>query len=176
MAQAETTTGVASVSPDRRAEQAQATVQRYTTWSIIGGAIPFPVVDIVAVGALQLQMLRRLAAIYDVPFQENLGKSVVASLMGSVLPASAATTTALTFGSALKAIPAIGAAISIVAMPSLAAGATYVIGRVFMQHFASGGTLLDFHAPDYSEFIKAHSGKAASNFSPAPPARGPAEP
>jgi hypothetical protein len=39
-------------------------------------------------------------------------------------------------------------------MPVYSAGVTYVIGRVFMKHFASGGTLLDFDPPDYREFIK----------------------
>jgi hypothetical protein len=39
------------------------------------------------------------------------------------------------------------------------AGATYVIGRVFMKHFASGGTLLDFNPPDYREFIKTQQAK-----------------
>src|SRR5205823_10694846 len=57
------------------------------------------------------------------------------------------------------------------------AGATYVIGKVFIQHFASGGTLLDFNPPDYREFIKAQKEKlgtssAASPPSPLPP-RGP---
>jgi hypothetical protein len=41
----------------------------------------------------------------------------------------------------------------------LSAGATYLIGRVFMQHFATGGTLLDFNAPDYREFIKSQADK-----------------
>ena len=40
-------------------------------------------------------------------------------------------------------------------MPVFSAGATYLIGKVFIQHFASGGTLLDFNPPDYREFIKA---------------------
>jgi hypothetical protein len=40
-------------------------------------------------------------------------------------------------------------------MPVLSAGATYAIGKAFVQHFASGGTLLDFNPPDYREFIKA---------------------
>ena len=39
-------------------------------------------------------------------------------------------------------------------MPVVSAGATWVIGKVFIQHFASGGTLLDFNPPDYREFIK----------------------
>ena len=42
---------------------------------------------------------------------------------------------------------------------ALSAGATYIIGKVFIQHFASGGTLLDFNPPDYREFIKAQQAK-----------------
>jgi hypothetical protein len=40
-------------------------------------------------------------------------------------------------------------------MPVLSAGATYAIGKAFIQHFASGGTLLDFNPPDYRDFVKA---------------------
>jgi uncharacterized protein (DUF697 family) len=104
-------------------------------------------------------MLRRLSDIYGVPFIENRGKSIIASLAGSVLPASTATTTAMGVTSALKSIPGIGTAISAFTMPVFSAGATYVIGKVFIQHFASGGTLLDFNPPDYREFIKAQKEK-----------------
>jgi hypothetical protein len=38
-------------------------------------------------------------------------------------------------------------------MPTFSAGATYMIGRAFIQHFASGGTLLDFDPPDYRKFV-----------------------
>jgi hypothetical protein len=61
--------------------------------------------------------------------------------------------------SALKSIPGIGTAISAFTMPVFSAGATYVIGKVFIQHFASSGTLLDFNPPDYREFIKAQKEK-----------------
>jgi hypothetical protein len=40
-------------------------------------------------------------------------------------------------------------------MPVLSAGATFAIGKAFIQHFESGGTLLDFNPPDYREFVKA---------------------
>ena len=40
-------------------------------------------------------------------------------------------------------------------MPVLSAGATYAIGKAFIQHFASGGTPLDFNPPDYRDFVKA---------------------
>ena len=57
--------------------------------------------------------------------------------------------------SLLKSVPIVGSAISAIAMPVLSAGATYAIGMAFIQHFATGGTLLDFNARDYREFIKA---------------------
>jgi uncharacterized protein (DUF697 family) len=142
----------------RDAEAAQV-VDRYSLWSGAGGLIPLPLIDIVVVGGIQLQMLRRLSQIYGVPFSENRGKSVIASLAGSVIPASTATSTAMGVASVLKGIPGIGTVISTFTMPVFSAGATYVIGKVFIQHFASGGTLLDFNPPDYREFIKAQKEK-----------------
>ena len=157
-----------------RDEAASKLVDRFSLWSGAAGLIPLPIVDIVAVGGVQLEMLRRLSDIYGVPFVENRGKSLIASLAGSVLPASTATTTAMGVTSALKSIPGIGTAISAFTMPVFSAGATYVIGKVFIQHFASGGTLLDFNPPDYREFIKAQKEKwnsrssASAASSPAP--------
>ena len=144
---------------ENRDEAASKLVDRFSLWSGAAGLIPLPIVDIVAVGGVQLEMLRRLSDIYGVPFIENRGKSIIASLAGSVLPASTATTTAMGVTSALKSIPEIGTAISAFTMPVFSAGATYVIGKVFIQHFASGGTLLDFNPPDYREFIKAQKEK-----------------
>ena len=57
--------------------------------------------------------------------------------------------------SLLKAVPVLGTITAGFVMPALSAGATYAIGKAFIQHFASGGTLLDFNPPDYREFIKA---------------------
>jgi uncharacterized protein (DUF697 family) len=157
-----------------RDDAASKLVDRFSLWSGAAGLIPLPIVDIVAVGGVQLEMLRRLSDIYGVPFVENRGKSLIASLAGSVLPASTATTTAMGVTSALKSIPGIGTAISAFTMPVFSAGATYVIGKVFIQHFASGGTLLDFNPPDYREFIKAQKEKwnsrstASAASSPAP--------
>jgi uncharacterized protein (DUF697 family) len=167
---------VAAVSTDEdRDAAASKLVDRFSLWSGAAGLIPVPLVDIVAVGGVQLEMLRRLSEIYGVPFSENRGKSILASLAGSVIPASTATTTAMGVTSALKAIPGVGTVISAFTMPAFSAGATWVIGKVFMQHFASGGTLLDFNPPDYREFIKAQKEKWSSRSSAAvPPAAPPA--
>jgi uncharacterized protein (DUF697 family) len=143
-------------------------VDRLSLWSGAAGFIPVPLVDIAAVWGVQLHMLRRLSEIYGVPFSENRGKSILTSLAGAVIPA----TTATAAGSAMKSVPIIGTAIGALTMPVVAAGATWVIGQVFIKHFASGGTLLDFNAPDYYEFIKTQKAKfaARSRMTPAAPA------
>jgi len=142
-----------------RDERASQLVDRLSLWSGAAGLIPVPLVDMVAVGGVQLHMLRRLSEIYGVPFSENRGKSVLASIAGAVIPASTATTTAIGVGSFIKGLPGFGTAIGALTMPVVSAGATWIIGKVFMQHFASGGTLLDFNPPDYREFIKAQKEK-----------------
>jgi len=147
---------------ERRDEMAAQLVDRFSLWSGAAGLLPLPLLDVAAVGGVQLIMLRRLSEIYDVPFSENRGKALIASLAGSVLPASTATTSAMTVGSLMKGIPGIGWTVGALTMPVISAGATWVIGKVFIQHFASGGTLLDFNPPDYREFIKAQKEKFAA--------------
>jgi uncharacterized protein (DUF697 family) len=61
--------------------------------------------------------------------------------------------------SVLKAVPIFGTIVAGFVMPVLSAGATYAIGKAFIQHFTTGGTLLDFNPPDYREFIKAQKEK-----------------
>jgi len=137
--------------PEDREEEASKLVNRFAVWSGVAGLIPVPVVDTVAVGGLQLQMVRRISQIFDVPFSENSGKALIASLVGAMVPA----TSSIGAASMLKMVPVVGTLTSAFVMPVLSAGATYSIGKAFIQHFASGGTLLDFNPPDYREFVKA---------------------
>jgi uncharacterized protein (DUF697 family) len=137
--------------PELRNEIASKLVDRFAIWSGVAGLIPVPVVDVFAVGGLQIQMLRRISQIYDVPFSENRGKALIASLAGSMIP----TTSGIGAASALKAVPIVGTIAAGFVMPALSAGATYAIGKAFIQHFASGGTLLDFNPPDYRDFFRA---------------------
>lgn len=147
-----TTSDTSETTPEQRDEVASKLVDRFAIWSGVAGLIPLPIIDVVAVGGIQIQMLRRISQIYGVEFAENRGKALVASLAGSIIPA----TSGMGAASALKAVPFVGTMVSGFVMPVLSAGATYAIGKAFIQHFASGGTLLDFNPPDYREFIKAH--------------------
>jgi uncharacterized protein (DUF697 family) len=148
----ETGEAIAADTPETREEMASKLVDRFALWSGVAGLIPVPIVDAVAVGGLQLQMVRRISQIYDVGFSENRGKALIASIVGSMIP----TTSGIGAASVLKAVPIIGTLAGGFVMPVLSAGASYAIGKAFIQHFATGGTLLDFNPPDYREFIRAH--------------------
>ena len=146
---------VTDIAAAERKGRARKLVERFSLWSGVAGLLPVPMLDLAAVAGVQLQMLRRLSQIYDIPFSKNRGKAILASFAGTMIPAS----TGLGVASMAKTVPVAGTAIGALTAPALSVGATYVIGMAFIEHFASGGTLLDFEPPDYREFIKSNPAK-----------------
>lgn len=110
-------------------------------WASGGGLIPVPILDFIAITAVEVKMLKELSALYELPFREHQVKSILASLLaGMGAPALGAAITASLF----KSVPLLGAVSAFIAVPGAAAAFTYAVGKVFLQHFASGGTFLDF--------------------------------
>ena len=122
-------------------EEASRIIGQNVLWATGGGVIPFPLIDMIAVTVVELKMLKELSALYEVPFKEDQVKSVLVSLLAGL--GAPALGTALTV-SLVNSIPVAGFASAFLAVPSLAAAFTYAVGKVFVQHFASGGTFLDF--------------------------------
>lgn len=114
------------------------------------GAIPIPVVDVVGLTGIQLNMIHNLCELYEQEFSKTLGKSFVASLAGSL----GAVPLAATMASLIKAIPFVGSSVGMVSMPVIGGSSTYAIGKVFVQHFESGGTFLDFNPSKVKEYLK----------------------
>jgi uncharacterized protein (DUF697 family) len=139
--------------PAVRRLEAEVAITQHTAVATGAGFIPVPLADFVVIAAAQLSLLYRLCRIYRVPFSPEAARSVVASLVGAAVPSGVAP---LLLASSLKAIPGIGTAFGSVATPALAAGVTYAVGRVFVTHLESGGTLLDFSA----DGMRAHFEKA----------------
>jgi uncharacterized protein (DUF697 family) len=117
-------------------QSAMATVYKYSALSAATGLIPLPLVDMAGFMAMQLLMLRKLCALYNIPFDSQRSKSAIAILASGINSAYLAASSA-------KLVPFIGA-FSIAAMPAVNGALSYAVGRVFIQHFASGGTFLDF--------------------------------
>ncbi len=116
-------------------------ILQYTTGGMAIGFVPFPLLDLAALTAVQLKMLHSLAEIYEVKFKASLGKSAISSLIGGVTPVASAAPVAASLS---KFIPIIGQTLSYGTLVVLNGASTYAVGKVFAQHFASGGTFLTF--------------------------------
>ncbi len=115
---------------------ADSIIKNHMIWAMGAGLIPIPVADIFAVSAIQLDMIRQLAKIYEVDYKNTEGKAYIATLTSSGLARLGAR--------AVKFIPGVGSILGGVTMAALSGGSTYAIGEVFKKHFETGGTFLDF--------------------------------
>jgi uncharacterized protein (DUF697 family) len=120
-----------------RDKHADTIIRNHVLASMGFGLIPWPVADVLAVGASQLDMIRQLCKVYDVDFHETQGKAIVSSL-------TAATLARLGAGSLAKLIPVVGTIVGSISNVVLAGASTYALGQVFKVHFETGGTILDF--------------------------------
>jgi uncharacterized protein (DUF697 family) len=124
--------------------------KNYMWWSMGAGLIPIPFVDLAAVSGVQIKMISEISKVYGMEFHESRGKAVIASLIGYVVP------NALTFGamgSLLKAVPVVGQLVGGVSMAVFCGASTYAVGKVFVQHFESGGTFLTFDPAKVKEYF-----------------------
>ncbi len=126
-------------SPEILNYEANKIIKSHMMYSLGAGFIPIPFADLLGVGAVQLDMIKKLSKNYHQSFEEVQGKAIITALTGSSLARVGA--------SAVKFIPGVGALFGGVSMAVLSAGSTYALGEVFKKHFAEGGTLLDLN-PD----------------------------
>ena len=131
-------------------EKAQPIIKRHVLFSLGAGFIPIPIVDIAAVTAIQLDMLRQLCKLYGQDYSESRGKAFVGALAGTTLSRIAAQSV----GSVLKVIPIIGSALGGVTVSIFSGATTYAIGQVVAQHFASGGSITNFDEEELKAFYE----------------------
>lgn len=141
---AETVETVVELTPAERLAKADALVKYFSKWAAAGGLVPVPMLDFAAVAAVQLRMLEKLSELYGVTFRENLGKEMIATLVATALPYNVAAGTAVSFSAFIRFVPVIGQLFGIAILPAFAGASTFALGRVFIKHFESGGTFLDF--------------------------------
>lgn len=140
--QQESVVAVASEATEAKAAVSQceidALIRKRVYAAIALGLAPLPLVDLVGLYGIQVELVSALAHKYEVPFKKDMAKTLIGSLVGSVLPVAAAPA----FFSLFKLIPIIGWSASATTMSIIGGASTYAVGRVFDKHFASGGTLL----------------------------------
>lgn len=128
-------------------EKAYSIIKEHTYWAVATGMLPIPLLDIAAVTAVQLDMLKQLATFYEIDYSEVQGKSWISSLTAATMSSVLARVGA----SAIKTIPFVGSVIGMSAMAVLSGASTYAVGQVFARHFEDGGSFLDFNSEDFKQ-------------------------
>lgn len=120
---------------ETQAQHADKLIKKYAFGSAASGFVPIPWMDVMTLIYVQRMMLYRLSKLYGIPFSRNFAKSALATLIGGVMPASAAPIA----GRLLKMIPGIGTLAGGASMAALGSVTTYAVGKVFQKHFENGG-------------------------------------
>jgi len=126
-------------------QRAEKIINQHIVWAIGAGLVPVPILDIAAVSAIQLDMLKQLSTMYGVSYSESEGKAWLSALSGSILARLAA--------NAVKLIPGIGSILGGISMAALSGASTYALGQVAVAHFESDG---DFSNLDLSAAKRAY--------------------
>ena len=145
-----------------RESQARRTVQKYMGFSAAVGLLPLPFLNTAGITAIQLRMLQVLSESYEVPFSKDLGKKIIGSLLGSIVPTSlsgALGGVAGLFASSMSVAHVAGSIVGRLTMPVFAGASTYAIGQVFIQHFESGGTFLNFEPAKVRDYFRRQFGR-----------------
>jgi len=120
--------------------EARAIVKRYAYYGSGIGIVPFPVAEVLTVNAIQYAMIKKLALCYEIPFKEQRVKSLISSILSGVVGASiiyGPVTRALTLFTGLGWVLGTGVSIGV------SGAITFALGKLFIDHFESGGSFLD---------------------------------
>jgi len=128
-------------------------IRYYSLCSAGAGVLSPPVLDLAAVTAIQLRLVRRLAGLYGKDFDQESGRTLVAALTGALAPSYAGQAGAKMLvrwlGGGLIGGLAAGST-----LPALNYGATALVGKLFQRHFkAAGNEKLNFS--DLSQTVAA---------------------
>jgi uncharacterized protein (DUF697 family) len=131
-------------------KDAESIIKRHTYWAVGGGLIPLPLVDIAAVTAIQLDMLKQICSFYKIDYTEEQGKAWIVALASSTISSIVAR-----FGASIvKTIPIVGSVIGATSMAVISGASTHALGKVVSNHFESGGTLESFNKEKIKEFYE----------------------
>ena len=139
--------------PESKLHEANHLVKKAIYWSSGVALLPLPTLDLAGIAAVQLNLVNDLSNLYGIKFCQHRVKNIIAVLLASV-----GTGTLLTgaVASCIKIIPGVGPVAGAISLPIVAGSSTYALGKVFIQHFEAGGTILDFDPEKTKVYFQQH--------------------
>ena len=131
-------------------DQAMRLVNRYSKIAAGAGLVPGALINFVAILAVQVRMVWKLARCFGYKEPVERVRGSIMSLLASGIPAALGHGTALAVTT--SAVVA-GSILYFLFTPVLAYAVTQAVGRTFVMHFESGGTLLTFDATAFQDYF-----------------------
>jgi uncharacterized protein (DUF697 family) len=133
----------------RRAD-AMAIVRRYAMVSAAAGAVTVPVLDVAALGAIHIALIKDITTHYGAEFSEHAARNILIAIGASLIPGSIGSVFARR---ALRLLPFVTPGIGLAAMSASSAAVSYLLGTVFVRHFEAGGTLDTFNVENLHRLL-----------------------
>jgi len=137
-------------------------VYRYMAVSAGAALIPVPGIDTTILAGVHVALIKQLCDHYGVDFTEHGARNILIAVAGSVVPG---TIGSIAGRKVLTLVPSTARVFGWALISASSAAFSYAIGRLFIHHFESGGTLLSldpkalhdvfFHRPARAELAAA---------------------
>ncbi|RKZ35490.1 MAG: GTPase [Gammaproteobacteria bacterium] len=134
----------------RRQQQAEPIIIKSVWAARAVGLLPLPWVDFFGLLTIQTNMVSELSKIYQVDFSVKKIRTLILLILGSANPSWIVTAL---LSNLSKLMPGVGLVGTIITQPVITGAATYAIGKIFINHFELGGTLLDFDAKSTRQYF-----------------------
>lgn len=112
------------------------------------GLIPVTGVDIALVTAVQVHMVKKITEAYEVPFDEEVVKVGLTSIIGATI----ARLVAYGAREAFNSFSQFGALADNLTNAAISGFFTAATGEIYSMHFESGGTLADLNISDFIDY------------------------
>jgi uncharacterized protein (DUF697 family) len=117
-----------------RRSVANSIIDRHVACAAVGGVCPVPILNVAAVSAVVLRMIKQLSGIYEVPFERDRTRSLIIGMVGGAAPTGLGVAASSTLAVVAPGPGFVGLAVSAVTAGAL----TRAIGMVFLENLEAG--------------------------------------
>lgn len=135
-------------------------IRKHMKYAVMGGSIPAPVIDLAAVSAVHLAMLKELAGNYGATFDARSARAFMTSVSGAL----AGLTAARVAVSLMKILPGVGWTTGSVAQALFTGASTFALGRLVRRLFRENRPLDELAVSTATEELASYfdAGKEAA--------------